>query len=405
MRSKRQRASGGNAGGRRRWLRVAAAVLAPVSAGIAVPLVAARPAAAACPPPVSIAEQARLLGWGDNVYGHATGGSISFVVSPVQVSGLGDDVARATAGYYHSLAVTRSGAVWAWGHNIDGQLGDGTTTDRTSPVPVPGLSCVIRVAVTYHASFALRGDGTVWSWGKNKRGQLGDGTVIARNAPVQVANITAGTQIAAGERNGYVLSPDGIVDSWGDNSSGQLGFGNRDLASATMPGRVAGLSGITQISGGGFHALALRSDGTVAAWGRDTDGQLGDGAPVAEQDAPVTVSGLSGITQVAAGFDFSLALRSNGTLMSWGANFDGELGDGSVQGRSLAAPVPGLGNIRFVATGGISETAFAVRVIPPVAAPAPPPPSPSPTPRPTRTPCPPTDGLSGQPQPQFCPVG
>ena len=146
---------------------------------------------------------------------------------PSQVSTLGDMTA-ASAGDHHTLAIREDGTVWAWGRNSDGQLGDGSTTNRPLPVQVAGLSNVIQVAGGGAHSLALRNDGTVWAWGRNYDGQLGNGTVagdepLPVTVPVRVSGLSGVIQIAAGARHSMALKGDGTVWTWGANTSGQLG--------------------------------------------------------------------------------------------------------------------------------------------------------------------------------------
>jgi alpha-tubulin suppressor-like RCC1 family protein len=141
------------------------------------------------------------------------------------------------------------------------------------------------------------------------------------------------------------------VMSWGDNSAGELGNGT--LTPSTKPVAVGGSGGITAISSSGRHVLALTSGGAVLAWGNDTAGQLGNGAASANDDAenPATVNGLTGVTQVSAGAEHSLALLSDGTVEAWGDNSAGELGNGTTTSSDVPVPVTGLTGVKYVAAG------------------------------------------------------
>jgi len=198
----------------------------------------------------------------------------------------GGDWVQIAGGGHHSLALRNDGTVWAWGRNNYGQLGDGTTTERHTPVQVANLTGVQAIAGGFSHSLALRSDGTVWAWGRNSKGQLGDGTTTNRTTPVQVLNLT----------------------------------------------------GVQAIAGGFFHSLALKSDGTVWAWGYNHFGQLGDGT-TANRTIPVQVADLTGVQAIAAGSDHSLALRNDGTVWAWGWNYLGQLGDGTTANRSIPVQV------------------------------------------------------------------
>lgn len=206
----------------------------------------------------------------------------------------------------------------AWGYNGSGQLGNGSTTISGVPVPVPGLTGVIAVAAGGEHSLALLGNGTVMAWGNNREGQLGTGNTTASHVPVAVPGLTGVTAIAAGKQHSLALLGNGTVMAWGANDEGQLGSGSKALKS-TVPVAVKGLSGVKAISAGGEHSLALLINGTVMSWGANTEGQLGNGKFL-KSNVPVTVKALGGVAAVAAGGEHSLALLAGGTVMSWGAN-------------------------------------------------------------------------------------
>jgi len=242
----------------------------------------------------------------------------------------------------------------AWGINASGQLGNGTTTNSSSPVAVSTGSIPAGVSITqtsggYAHSLARGSDGNVYAWGDNGYGQLGNGTTTSSSAPVAVSAgaIPAGvsiTQIAAGGYHSLALGSDGHVYAWGVNASGQLGNGttiNSSAPVAVSAGAIPAGVSITQIAAGDYHSLALGSDGHIYAWGANASGQLGNGTTT-NSSAPAAVSagaipaGVS-ITQIAAGGGHSLALGSDGHVYAWGYNGDGELGNGTTT--SASAPV------------------------------------------------------------------
>jgi alpha-tubulin suppressor-like RCC1 family protein len=256
------------------------------------------------------------------------------------------------AGQGHTLFVTEAGTVRAIGENGDGQLGDATTTDRTTAfVTVVGLNDVKAVAAGYEASYALKRDGTVWSWGANDVHQLGDGGSVSRSVPVPVLGLPAGiVAIAAGGHHGMALAADGRVWTWGLNNHGQIGDGtglNRGTAV-----QVPNLDNVTHIAGGALHSLALRSDGSVWAWGDNERGQLGLGH-TSDRSSPQAVPGLDGlVTSIAAGCCHSAASLADGTARAWGYNAWGQLGDGSFVSRTLPVTVGGLTGVASVHAGG-----------------------------------------------------
>jgi alpha-tubulin suppressor-like RCC1 family protein len=286
----------------------------------------------------------RVWSWGNNASGQL--GRTGQSESPGEVEGLSNVVAIA-CGDAHNQAVTSTGTVKMWGKNLNGQLGDNHTTDRYLPdsiVLAPGQTPFIVSAVAAGAahSLALAIDGKVWAWGANDSGQLGDGTTTERHLPVLVHNLDHIIAIAAGDAHSLALRADGTVWSWGANDDGQLG--NNTATSSTVPVSVLATisdttkraSGIKAISAGGAHSLALRTTGTVLAWGRNDHGQVGDGSgspsrPTAVQvvwAGPGKAQYLAGVKAIAAGSRHSLALViPEGNVYGWGANATGELGD------------------------------------------------------------------------------
>jgi alpha-tubulin suppressor-like RCC1 family protein len=228
----------------------------------------------------------------------------------------------------HTVALKNDGTFWVWGNNYYGQLGDGTNTNRNTPVPVSGLTGIITaISAGVFNTVALKNDRTVLAWGLNSSGQLGDGTTTDSDTPVPVSGLINVIAISAGESYAVALKNDGTVWAWGSNGYGQLGDGSTIEKHTPVP--VSGLTGIiTAISAGELHTVALKNDGTVWAWGRNNYGQLGDGTTT-DSDTPVQASGLTGITAIAAGESHTVALKNDGTLWAWGRNNYGQLGDGT----------------------------------------------------------------------------
>jgi alpha-tubulin suppressor-like RCC1 family protein len=302
----------------------------------------------------------QVFGWGSLIYDEPN--------VPAAVSGLGATVAIA-GGDYHRLTLSPDGTVWSWGLNDSGQVGDGTIGTRYTPVQVLGpggvghLSGVVALAGGGNSSFALRGDGTVWAWGANASGQLGDGSTTPSPTPVQVigvggvGHLSGVVAIAAGSLHSLALLSDGTVLAWGRNNFGQLGSVAGGF-SAT-PQIVSGVSAVKAIAGGVLHSVALRSDGTVWAWGYNQYGTLGDGSSVSYRSTPGPVSGLSEVAAIASSNSTHvLALKSDGTVWAWGSNQRGQLGDGSETDRLTPVQVSNtdgsdmLSNVSLIACGG-----------------------------------------------------
>ena len=285
--------------------------------------------------------------WGYNIYGQLGDGTTTRRSTPAQVQGL-TSVIAITAGFYHSLAVRSDGSVWAWGYNTSGQLGDGTLTNRATPVQVQGLTNVTAIAAGHDHSLALRSDGSVWAWGWNASRQLGDGTTTNRSIPVQVQGPTSVTAIAAGHDHSLALRSDGSVWAWGLNNYGQLGDGT--TLQRSTPVQVQGLTSVTAIAAGYSHSLAVRSGGSVWAWGYNIYGQLGNGT-LTNRSTPGQVQGLTNVTAIAAGSYHAVAVRSDGSVRAWGSNTYGQLGDGTLTNRSTPVQVQGLTSVTALAAG------------------------------------------------------
>ena len=283
-----------------------------------------------------------MLCWGDNVYAQVGDGTSEERWTAVPVIGLGGLAQTAAAGGSHTCASSTTGAARCWAYNWFGQVGDGTDTDRDLPTPVLGLGSGVQAIVTgmIH-SCALVGGG-VKCWGANGFGQLGDGSDTQRLAPVQVSGLASGVQaIAAGGEHTCALTTGGGVKCWGANDYGQLG--NNSTNTQHAPVNVSGLaSGVVAISAGRFHTCAVTSGGGAKCWGANENGELGDGTQ-SERHVPVDVSGLaSGVASIAAGQGHTCARTSGGGVKCWGSNSWGQLGDGSGSDRLTPVDVSGL---------------------------------------------------------------
>jgi alpha-tubulin suppressor-like RCC1 family protein len=297
---------------------------------------------------ITLMSDGSLLAWGDNTRGqlgtNLPVGWLGQYADHVLDSAGGNfgGVAMVAAGLYHSMALRTDGTVWTWGGNTYGQLGDGTTTDRSRPAQVPGLSQVIAIAGGGYHSLALKADGTLWAWGENQYGQLGLGNTSNVATPQQVPNFAGGIAIAGGGFHSLVIKQDGTVWTFGANGNGQLGTGSTQPAGpgSTVPVQAIGVSGATSVAAGGYHSLALLANGTVMSWGYNHDGELGNGTQI-DSAVPGPVSGLSGVSVLAAGAYFhSMALKANGTAWSWGWNRLSALGNAGLNGADSWVPVP-----------------------------------------------------------------
>lgn len=262
-----------------------------------------------------------------------------------------------SAGGWHTVTLKSDGTVWAWGVNVSGQLGDGTGVQASAPVSNPGISGVSMVDAGSNHTLALKSDGTVWASGQGTTGALGDGTYDNSKAFIEVLGISDVIQIAAGSAHSAVLKSDGTVWTWGYNNMGQLGIGIETVMKENIPVQVPGLSDVVSIATGHSHTIALKSDGTVWAWGNNGQGQLGNGDNE-HQFSPVEAwNMLSGVVGIATGAMHTLALKSDGSVWSWGANTFGQLGHGTTTDSIVPKPVTNFSNVKSLISGGTSVLA------------------------------------------------
>lgn len=271
------------------------------------------------------------------------------------------------AGYFAPAPTTcATGCVLAWGSSNAGSLGSGGGIGENqyfgepTPRPVSGLSGVIALAGRY----ALLADGTVRAWGPNNWGQLGAGWHAGyygfASVPVRVKGLSGITAIASTGDNGYALRSDGTVWGWGVNYTDQVGPQTTPDRIVDLPVRIAGIDNVIAIAASGGTGHALRSDGTVWSWGNNFAGELGNGTTrTPSSPTPVQVAGLTDVKELVAGYDTRYALRSDGTVWTWGSNAEGQLGNGAETGESgTAAPVRDLTGV--VSVGATYRTGFAV---------------------------------------------
>jgi alpha-tubulin suppressor-like RCC1 family protein len=215
---------------------------------------------------IALAEDGTVWTWGLNSFGQLGLGNLENQYTPVQVSSLSNVTVIVAAGW-HSIAIKDDGSVWTWGDNYDGQLGDETNIYKSSPVQVTRISGVIAADAGSNVTVALKNDQTVWSWGFNVYGQLGDGTDgydAGKNYPVQAKDLTDVVAIAAGDGHTLAIKSDGSVWAWGYNGYGALGDGTFTTVNSPI---AIGLSDVTLITAGYYHSIAIKNDGTVWTWG------------------------------------------------------------------------------------------------------------------------------------------
>lgn len=294
--------------------------------------------------------------WGDNTYGQLGDNTTDDQNVPIQIPGLSDVTAIACG--YHTVILKTDKTVWAWGLNDYGQLGDNNTGQSFVPVQASGLSNVDAIATGHNHTVALEGDGTVWVWGRNEYGQLGDGSTTDRHIPTQITGLTNVVAISAGTYHTTVLKNDGTIWTWGRNNYGQLSDGS--TTDRDTPEHAAGLPGVIDIQAGYLHSTTHLSDGTVWNWGYNQYRQLGDGTQT-QRERPVQASGLSNVTSIiSTGSDsnHSLALKNDGSVWAWGRNSSGQLGDGTKTARSTPVQLLGLTDTVSLVTSSFFSAAI-----------------------------------------------
>jgi alpha-tubulin suppressor-like RCC1 family protein len=321
--------------------------------------VTARRVAAAGDHSLALLSDGSVWAWGANESGQLGDGTITTRTSPVQVLGLSKivDIACGCTGtgltrVSFSAASDSSGALFAWGNNYAGQLGDGTTVDHRTPSYVENfLSEVTFAAGGNSHSLGVKVTGELFAWGNNYDGQLGLNSEINQSAPRQTrlldkaagaTGLIGAIRIAAGAFHSVAVSSSGTVGqgsvyTWGNNNNGQLG---RISSTPGYPDLTSPVVTATDAAAGEYHTLALTTTGTVSSWGLNSSGQLGNGTTT-NSFAPVQVTGLTGVRAIAAGYNHSLAIDSNNVMWAWGKNTKGQLGTGDTQQRTTPAQVNG----------------------------------------------------------------
>jgi len=291
---------------------------------------------------LALDESGCLWGWGSNNYNVLSSTNTTRFLAPIKL-GFKTPISDFSCGYGHVIATDREGKIWVWGSNYYGQLGLGHTNTVLAPTELSrpsGMSEVIDVEASTYSCYAVDSTGKVWSWGSNSNGRLGDGTITSRSTPVAVSLTTGMPTIRSiSSTDGHVLAlgADGTLWAWGYNGYGQLGNGN--TSSSYVPVFVSsGFSLGTKIAAGSNHSMLISQTGQVWSWGRNSYGQLGNGTTT-NSYTPVLSSAVTdwnSLIMISAGKSHSLALKSDGSLWSWGYNYYGQLGHGNTS--SLMVP-------------------------------------------------------------------
>ena len=304
----------------------------------------------------AIQSDGSLWSWGFSVGGMLGDGSDNTRQFPGKIL---DNVAQVAAGL-HSMAIKTDGSLWAWGSNWNGQIGDGTTETRYTPVRI--MEDVIQVSVGFSHTMAITSDNSLWAWGNNEYGQLGNHTVMDRHTPVKIMENVV--QVSAGESHTMAIRTDGSLYAWGMNNAGQLGIYTDTWMWDANSTPVRVMENVAQVSAGRQHTMAIKTDGGLYSWGNNWTGQLGDGS-VTDETGPsgryTPVRIMDNVAQVsAARGDFSVAITTEGYLYAWGVNTLGQVGDGTTkpweypftEPPGRLSPVKIMSDVAYVSAGG-----------------------------------------------------
>jgi alpha-tubulin suppressor-like RCC1 family protein len=299
---------------------------------------------------LAVKSDGSVWAWGSNERSQLGTEATDSAIQPQRVSGI-ENALGVAAGKYHSLALLEDGTVVAWGRNVNGQLGNGTEDDSPVPVSVTGLADVIAIAAGDFHNMALTSNGSVWAWGKNTYGQLGNDDTQPSSIPVLTSVLADVVAIAAGSEHSMAVTSDGSVWAWGRNTSGQLGTGETNFAAHSAPAAVGGVSGASDVAAGWGHSAAITSEGAVLVWGDGDEGQIGDGSTASRYTPTQTESSIP-FLQIASGYATMAAITSDGYLWTWGRNGEGQLGiDSSVLHSALPVAISDEWTVREVSCG------------------------------------------------------
>jgi alpha-tubulin suppressor-like RCC1 family protein len=300
--------------------------------------------------------------WGRNSTGALGDGTTTTKVITTAVAGLTDAVGisagggttSSTAGNVYAgrtCALRANGSTVCWGNNSSGELGDGSTIGKTTPVAVTGLTDTVAISAGAGHTCAIKANGAIACWGNNAQSQLGDGNVgLVKTNLVAVPGLIDTVSMNAGGLFSCALQRDGTVSCSGSNFQGQLGDGT--TTTRTITAAVTGLTDAKTLTTGFYHACVIQASGTVACWGDNADGQLGDGTSRNIKTSTTVVSGLTDAVALSANRSHTCALRANGNVACWGFNAYGEIGDGTTVTRTVSTAVTGLTDAVAISAGG-----------------------------------------------------
>lgn len=297
--------------------------------------------------------------WGSGQGGALGNNATIDKCSPVSVVGGFTDWCDISAGSNSIVAIRKNGTGWSWGINTNGQLGDNTVVSKSSPVAiVGGFTDWCKMSGGTNSAVGLRKNGSIWSWGVNSVGQLGDGTTVNKSSPISiVGGFVDWCNISTGVNHVLSIRTNGTLWSWGGNANGRLGDGTT-ISKSSPVSVIGGFTDWWKISAGQGHSLAIRQDGTAWTWGLNASGQLGDGTAVSNASPVSVIGGFTDWCDINGGLCTSAGIRTDGTAWTWGSNTFGKLGDGTTVNKSSPVSVVGGFTDWHTAHQGIAQTAM-----------------------------------------------
>ena len=296
-----------------------------------------------------------LWTWGKNNSGQLGNGPTpaTYATAPIQI-GTSSNWQTISAGNAHSVALKTDGTLWTWGRNQESQLGNGTTSNLNVPTQIGSDTNWQTIAAGDEYVVAIKQDGTLWAWGQNDAGQLGDNTIVNKTTPTQIGNDTNWAKISAGTKHTLALKTNGTLWAWGANNTGQLG--DNTNVNKIIPIQIGSDTNWQNVMASILHSVAIKTDGSLWTWGDNTNGQLGDGTTVGKI-FPINISSVGNCNSIAKGHQHTIAKKSDGSLWAWGGNASGQLGDaGSPSQKNSPVAVSGLATDWLMVNSKVSHT-------------------------------------------------
>jgi alpha-tubulin suppressor-like RCC1 family protein len=284
--------------------------------------------------PADAFREGTLFTWGSNFIGQLGDNTTTDRSTPITTFAGGTNWKQVSGGNSHTAAIKTDGTLWTWGGNGNGQLGNNTAVDRLTPVTTfAGGTNWKQVSGGGGHTAAIKTDGTLWTWGSNYSGRLGNNTFGSSLTPITTfAGGTNWKQVACGYNHTAAIKTDGTLWTWGSNIDGPLGD-NTTTNRSTPVTTFAGGNNWKQVDCGNYRTAAIKTDGTLWTWGYNGFGQLGNNTTINRSTPVTTFAGGTNWKQVACGYDYIAAIKTDGTLWTWGSNFDGPLGNNTTTER------------------------------------------------------------------------